>query len=514
MARQRRSAGTVTWQPRAAPFGSRVRRSDRPPGPSPDAQRGTASSQRWLVLVCISMAQMMVALDATVINIALPSAQGALHATNAERQWVITAYTLALAGLLLLGGRLADTLGRRRTFLVGLVGFAGASAAGGAAPSFAALLVTRAAQGAFAALLMPTALSLLALTFTESEERAKAFAVFGAIAGTGGAMGLLLGGALTEYLSWRWCLYINVPIALAALLLGYRVLPSAPAARGPRIDIAGALLVAAGLVALVYGLSDAASKGWSSAIALSSLAAGVVLLSFFLRLESRVKNPLVPLRILFERNRGGACLAVGLTVVGMYGVFLLLTYDFQTVLHYSPVQAGIAFLPMSAAVLVSSTTISRRLLPRVPPRVLMVPGLLLAAAGMATLTLLQPGSSYVAHVLPGELLLGLGMGALFVPAFSTATVGVGPREAGVASALANTSQQVGASLGTALLNTVATTATAAYLATHLSSGNQHAQALVHGYATAAGWAAGILLLAAVVVGALVTTGRPELPASA
>jgi EmrB/QacA subfamily drug resistance transporter len=514
MARQRRSAGSVTSPPRAAPFGSGVRRSDRPPAPSPDAQRGTASSQRWLVLVCISMAQMMVALDATVINIALPSAQGALHATNAERQWVITAYTLALAGLLLLGGRLADTLGRRRTFLVGLVGFAGASAAGGAAPSFAVLLVTRAAQGAFAALLMPTALSLLALTFTESDERAKAFAVFGAIAGTGGAMGLLLGGALTEYLSWRWCLYINVPIALAALLLGYRVLPSAPAARGPRIDFAGALLVAAGLVALVYGLSDAASKGWSSAIALSSLVAGVVLLSLFLRLESRVKNPLVPLRILFERNRGGACLAVGLTVVGMYGVFLLLTYDFQTVLHYSPVQAGIAFLPMSAAVLVSSTTISRRLLPRVPPRVLMVPGLLLAAAGMATLTLLQPGSSYVAHVLPGELLLGLGMGALFVPAFSTATVGVGPREAGVASALANTSQQVGASLGTALLNTVATTATAAYLATHLSSGNQHAEALVHGYATAAGWAAGILFLAAVVVGALVNIGRPELPSSA
>jgi hypothetical protein len=322
-------------------------------------------------------------------------------------------------------------------------------------------------------------------------------------------VGLLLGGVLTEYASWRWCLYVNVPIALAALLLGYRVLPSVSAARGSRIDFSGALLVAAGLVALVYGLSEAASNGWSSVIAVTSLVAGAVLLGVFLRLESRVKNPLVPPRILFERNRGGSCLAVGLTVVGLYGVFLLLTYDFQVVLGYSPVRAGIAFLPMSAAVFASSTTISRQLLPRVRPRALIVPGLLLAAAGMATLTLLQAGSSYVTHVLPGELLLGLGIGAVFVPAFSTATLGVGPAEAGVASALANTSQQVGASLGTALLNTVATTATAAYLATHMGSGNQHTRALVHGYATAAGWAAGILLVAALAVGALVNAGRPE-----
>jgi EmrB/QacA subfamily drug resistance transporter len=473
-----------------------------PPGLS-RSQDGAESSRRWLVLVCVSIAQMMVALDATVINIALPSAQRALHATSAERQWVITAYTLALAGLLLAGGRLADTLGRRRTFLVGLAGFAAASAAGGAAPSFTALIVTRAAQGAFAALLLPTALSLLAVTFTQGEERAKAFAVFGAIAGTGGVIGLFLGGALTQYLSWRWCLYINVPIAVAAFALGSSVLPRAPAVRGQRIDLAGALAVSAGLVAVVYGLAEAASKGWSASVTVGALAAGAILITVFVIVEARVKDPLVPLPILAERNRGGSCLAIGLTVIAMYGMFLLLTYEFQVVLGYSPVRAGVAFLPMSAAVMTSSTIISRGLLPKVPPRMLMVPGLLLAAAGMATLALLKVNASYLSAVLPAELLVGLGVGAVFVPAFSTATVGVSPRQAGVASALANTFQQVGASVGTALLNTIATSATAAYLATHLHTPSPFTHALVHGYATAAGWAAGILAAAAMVVGLLV-----------
>lgn len=475
---------------------------------------GTAwGSRRWAVLVVVSLAQMMVALDATVINIALPSAQRALHASDAERQWVVTAYTLALAGLLLLGGRLADRLGRRRTFLAGLTGFAAASAAGGAAPDFGTLLATRAAQGAFAALLTPTALSLLALTFTQTRQRARAFAVFGAIAGTGGAVGLLLGGTLTEYANWRWCLYLNVPIALAALALGRRVLPAAPASRGVRVDLAGALLVAAGLAALVYGLSEAAVKGWGSASTAGPLAAGAGLLGLFVFAESRADDPLLPLRLLAERNRGGSCLAIGFTVIALYGLFLLLTYDFQVVLHYSPARAGIAFLPMSAAVLASSTTLSRTLLPKVPPRLLMVPGLLLAAAGLATFVFLRADSAYFTGVLPGELLLGLGVGAVFVPAFSTATTGVGPSDAGVASALANTSQQVGASLGTALLNTMAASATAAYLTAHPAPAARRAQALVHGYATAAGWAAAILLVAALAAGVLINTGRPAITSS-
>ena len=471
------------------------------------------SSRRWLALVCISGAQLMVALDATVINIALPSAQRGLHISIPERQWVVTAYTLAFGGLLLLGGRLADTLGRRRTFLIGLAGFASASAFGGAARSFGWLLAARGAQGAFAALLAPTALSLLAITFVEARERAKAFAVSGAIAGTGGALGLLLGGVLTEYVQWRWCLFINVPIAAAAFVAASRVLPNVPGRRSTRLDLPGALLVTAGLVSGVYGLSEAATKGWSSTITLAALSLGAVLLAGFVEVEATTGDPLLPLRIPGDRNRGGASLAVGLSVVALYGLFLLLTYDFQVVLGYSPAKAGLAFLPMSAAVMISSTTISRALLPRVAPRALMVPGLLLGAGGMAVLTHLQPGGAYTAYALPAEILLGLGMGAVFVPAFSTATTGVDQREAGVASAVANTAQQMGASLGTALLNTVAATATAGYLATHLlgsgtPSGETIRAGLVHGYATAAGWAAAVLVAAAMTVGLLVTAPRP------
>jgi EmrB/QacA subfamily drug resistance transporter len=460
----------------------------------------------------------MVALDATVINIALPSAQRGLHITVTERQWVVTAYTLAFGGLLLLGGRLADTLGRRSTFLIGLAGFAAASAAGGAARSFGWLLAARGAQGAFAALLAPTALSLLAVTFVETRERAKAFAVFGAIAGTGGALGLLLGGILTEYVQWRWCLFINVPIALAAFVAGSRVLPAVPGRKNSRLDVPGALLVSTGLVSIVYGLSEAATRGWTSAVTLAALMLGALLLVGFVVVESTTADPLLPLRIPGDRNRGGASLAIGLSVVALYGLFLLLSYDFQVVLGYSPARAGLAFLPLSAAVMVSSTTISRILLPRVSPRSLMVPGLLVGAAGMAILTRLPPDGGFMAYALPAELLLGLGMGAVFVPAFSTATSGVDHREAGVASAVANTAQQMGASLGTALLNTIAATATAAYLATHVigsrpglgGSGETVRAGLVHGYATASGWAAATLVVAAVIVGLLVnaTPRRP------
>jgi len=376
------------------------------------------------------------------------------------------------------------------------------------------LLCARAAQGAFAALLTPTALSLLTLTFTQVRERAKAFAVFGAIAGTGGAAGLLLDGILTEYLQWRWCLFVNVPIAVAALMAGRRVLPDAPRQRGSRLDLPGVLLVTGGLVALVYGFSEAATKGWSSPVTLGALAAGLGLLGVLGIVESRVSDPLLPLRILADRNRGGSYLGIGLAVIAMYGLFLLLTFDFQVVLGYSPARAGLAFLPLSAAVLVSSTTVARALLPQVPPRLLIVPGLVLAAAGMATLTGLGVQASYVTHVLPAELLLGFGLGAVFVPAFSTATAGVGPREAGVASAVANTAQQVGASLGTALLNTIAAAATASYLATRIRGGPGAAAALVHGYTVAASWPAGILVAAALVVGLLVNAGPPRHQAAA
>jgi hypothetical protein len=301
-------------------------------------------------------------------------------------------------------------------------------------------------------------------------------------------------------------LYINVPIAAAAFILGQRVLPVIPGRRGLPIDIPGVLLVTSGLVALVFGLSEAATSGWWSARTLAALTIGVALLAAFGVVESRVRFPLLPLRIPAERNRGGSYLGIGLAVVAMSGLFLLLTYDFQAVLGYSPARAGIAFLPLSAAVMVSSTTISRALLPKVPPRLLMAPGLTLGALGLALLTGMDVHGSYVDHILPAEILLGLGMGAVFVPAFSTATTGVRAAEAGVASAVANTAQQIGASLGTALLNTVAASATAAYLA---DRHHTEAAGLVHGYATAAGWAAAILLAAAVIVAVLVNAGRPS-----
>lgn len=487
-----------------------------PQGGGGDVRHGDAAvSRRWLALVFVSMAQMMVALDATVINIALPSAQRSLHISDADRAWVVTAYTLAFGGLLLVGGRVADALGRKRAFVVGLVGFAAASAAGGAAPGFGTLVAARGAQGAFAAVLAPTALSVLAVSFTEPRERAKAFAVFGAIAGTGGAIGLLLGGMLTEYVEWRWCLFVNVFIALGALAGSLAVLEDRPAAGGrQRFDAPGAALVTTGLVAVVYGLSQAASKGWGSASFVGPAAVGAGLLAAFLVVEGRVGEPLLPLRILRDRDRAGIYLAIALTVLGMYGLFLLLTYDFQVVLGYSPARAGVAFLPLSAAVMLSSTVLARRLLPRVPPRALVVPGLALAAAGMATLTRLHVDSGYAARVLPAELLIGLGMGLVFVPAFSTATARVVPRDAGVASAMVNTAQQIGASLGTALLNTVVAGTTASYLAVHVGGrpARAHAAAaLVHGYATAAGWAAVILLAAALAAGLLITAPVPAGP---
>ncbi|MBM9510227.1 MFS transporter [Actinacidiphila acididurans] len=470
--------------------------------------------RRWKALVFISLAQLMVVLDATIVNIALPSAQHDLGISDANKQWVITAYALAFGGLLLFGGRVADLWGRKRTFTLGLIGFALASAVGGAAGNQAMLLSARAAQGLFGALLAPSALSLLAVTFTDAKERAKAFGVFGAIAGGGGAVGLLLGGVLTEYLNWRWTFFANIPFAAIAVLGAYFVIREPEGGRNSSpLDIPGVILSTLGLVSLVYGFTRAETNGWSSASTIGLFVASGVLLAAFALVESRVKAPLLPMRVVTERNRGGTYLSLGLAIIGLFGVFLFLTYYLQIVQGYSAVKTGLAFLPMVTAFVVGSTQIGARLVTRLPARALMAPGFAAAAVAMLLLTRIQVGSSYAGVILPGLILLGLGLGTAFMPALSLATQGVQPRDAGVASAMVNTSQQVGGAIGTALLNTIAASATTSYLAAHTAAaaGGQkllQAQGLVHGYSHAIWWAVGIEAVASLIALTAINGGRP------
>ncbi len=468
---------------------------------------------RWKALAFIALAQLMVVLDATIVNIALPSAQTDLGISEGNKQWVITAYALAFGGLLLFGGRIADLWGRKRTFVVGLLGFAAASALGGAATGQAMMFGSRALQGVFGALLAPAALSLLAVMFTDAKERAKAFGIYGAIAGGGGAVGLILGGFLTEYLNWRWTFFVNIPFAVLAAAGAYFVIrePAGGRNRSP-LDVPGVVLSTLGLVSLVYGFTRAESAGWSDSLTIGAfVAAGVLLLAFVLT-ESKVRSPLLPLRVLTDRNRGGVYLSLGLAIIAMFGLFLFLTYYLQVVQGFSPVKTGFAFLPMIAGMITGSTQIGARLMTRVPPRLLMGPGFLVAAVGMLLLTQLDIDTSYAGVILPAQLLLGLGMGTAFMPAMSLATHGIEPRDAGVASAMVNTSQQVGGAIGTALLNTIAAGATTAYIADHAAGAGDpqllQLQAMVSGFAAAIWWAVGILVAASVIAVTFINTGRP------
>ncbi|MFC3500154.1 MFS transporter [Micromonospora krabiensis] len=468
-----------------------------------------ANPRRWLALIFISLAQLMVALDATVVNIALPSAQHELGFSDGNRQWVITAYTLAFGGLLLFGGRLADIVGRKRIFLLGLLGFAAASALGGVATNTGTLLAARALQGVFAALLAPAALALLSVTFTEAKERARAYGVFGAIAAAGGGVGLILGGVLTEYLDWRWALFINVPFALAAATGAIPTVRDAVGVRRrDRLDIPGVALATTGLIALVYGFTRAESDGWGAGWTLGSFLASAALLLAFVLVETRVPNPLLPLRVLTDRTRAGVYLSTGLSMVGMFGLFLFLTYYLQVVQAWSPVRTGLGFLPLIIAMIIGPTLIGARLSHRVSPRALMAASFLISAIGLLMLTRMTVDSSYAALLLPSQVLLGLGTGTAFLPALSLATHGLRAHDAGIASAMINTSQQIGASIGTALLNTVAASATAGWLLDHANGPATNSQAIVHGYATAVWWAVGILVVAALVALTLVRV-RPQ-----
>ncbi|MFI5998426.1 MFS transporter [Streptomyces sp. NPDC051362] len=480
---------------------------------SQTVDHNTPDANRWKALAFIAMAQLLVVLDATIVNIALPSAQHALGISEANKQWVITAYALAFGGLLLFGGRLADLWGRKRTFILGLCGFALASALGGAATNQVVLLSARAAQGVFGALLAPAALSLLAVLFTDSKERAKAFGIYGAIAGAGGAVGLLLGGVLTEYLNWRWTFFVNIPFAAVAALGAYFVVrePEGGHNRAP-LDIPGVLLSTLGLVALVYGFTRAETNGWSDGSTIGLFVAAGVLLIAFAVVESKVKAPLLPLRVIMNRTRGGIYLSLGLAIIGMFGVFLFLTFYLQIVQGYSAIKTGFAFLPMVVGFVVGSTQIGARLATRVPARMLMAPGFGLSVIGMLLLTQLKVDSSYAALIGPALALAGIGMGTAFMPAMSLATYGVEAQDAGVASAMVNTSQQVGGAIGTALLNTVAASATASYLADHAAGASDQkllqAKGLVHGYAHATWWAVGIQALAALIALTFINVGRP------
>ena len=323
--------------------------------------------KRWLILGVIALAQLMVVLDATIVNIALPSAQADLGFSDDSRQWVITAYALAFGSLLLLGGRISDLIGRKWTFITGLLGFAGASALAGAAQSFEVLIGARALQGAFGALLAPAALSILTTTFTNPTERGKAFGVYGALAGSGAAVGLLLGGVLTEAFSWRATMYVNLAFALPAAAAGWALLVNQRPAVRARIDVPGAIVATAGLFALVFGFTMAEQEGWGAPVTIALLAGSVVALVGFVLIERRVSNPLLPLRVVADRNRGGAFLAVGLSGIAMFGVFLFLTFFLQENLGFSPIQAGLAFLPMVAMIMPASAISSSRLLPRFGP---------------------------------------------------------------------------------------------------------------------------------------------------
>jgi MFS family permease len=370
------------------------------------------------------------------------------------------------------------------------------------------LFGARALQGAFAAIMAPAALSLLTVAFTEPKERARAFAVYGGIAGAGAAIGLILGGVLTEFASWRWTLLINVPIAIVAAVAAFRYVSESRASANHGYDLPGAVTVTGGLLALVYGFTKAGTDGWGSSTTVTLFAVAAVLLVAFVLIEQRAAHPLLPLRVVIDRNRGGSFLASLLVGTAMLGTFLSLTYYFQGTLHYSALKTGFAFVPFSLGI-ISGATAASRLLPRFGPRALLTGGLLMATAGLVLFSTLDVHSAYVSTVLPAEVIVSLGMGLSFVAMSSTALLGVSPEDAGVASALVNSTQQTGSSMGAALINTIATSATVTYVAAHGTSPEVLTAGAIHGYTTAFTFSAVVLAVAAAAAFTLIRRARPS-----
>jgi EmrB/QacA subfamily drug resistance transporter len=475
------------------------------------ADTAADTARRWWILAVICLAQLMDVLDITIVNIALPSAQRDLSFSVGDRQWIVTAYSLAFGSLLLLSGRISDLVGRRVMFLAGLVLFGGASALGGAAPSFAVLVTARAVQGAAGAMLAPAALSLLSTTFTQAKDRATAFAVFGGISGSGAATGMLLGGVLTQFLSWRFTLFVNVAISAVALAGAIILIPRKQQA-GPRpsLDLPGALLVCAGLFGLVYGFASVESHPWSAPGSWGFLAGGAVLLAAFAWWQTRASHPLLPLRVILDRTRGGSNLAIFIGGIGLFGAFLFLNYYLQGILRYSPVMTGLAFLPMVATLVIAGGVCTTQLYPRIGARLPVAAGMLIAAGAMIWLTRIGPHSTYAASILGPLLVFGTGIGATIAPAMNAGTTGVQPRDAGIASATVNTAQQIGGSIGTALLNSLAAAALARYL-TGKDTASQIVQtnAAVHSYSVAFWCSSAIFIIGAVVCGLILPAGKPE-----
>ena len=470
---------------------------------SPSTQRIVSTKRRWLILSILALTQLVVVLDSTIVNIALPQAQQALGLSDSQRQWVVTAYALAFGALLLLGGRIADFWGRKRAYLVGMIGFGLSSAFGGFAQSGTELIVARGLQGAFAALMAPAALALLTMTFPRGRERNTAFAVFGSVAGAGAAIGLVLGGILTEFADWRWCLWVNVPVAVAAVIAGTVYMSESKAAGDNRYDVFGTITVVLGLGSLVYGFT-LAENGWAEPSTIGFLAAGLGLLTLFVWIESRIDHPLLPLRVVLNRVRGGTFLVQAVAGSVIIGAVLFLVFHLQIVLGFGPLEAGLATLPLSLTILLVAP-IGTKMLSSVGPRPLMIVGPLCAAAALFYLSRITVGGNYLVEVLPGLIALGIGMALLFVTLQNLALVGVEPRDAGAASATSNASLQIGGSVGLSIFTTLYANAVQA---TPVEGAADQLTALVNGY-SAAFVGAAIAMLAASVLSAFLVRGSKE-----
>jgi EmrB/QacA subfamily drug resistance transporter len=455
----------------------------------------------------------MIGLDLTVMNVALPSAQKALDFSNTDRQWIVTAYALSFGSLMMFCGRLSDLIGRKQTFVTGLVGFAVASAVGGASTNFEMLVTARACQGAFAAMLSPVSIALLTTTFTDPKERAKAFGVFSGIVASASGLGLIIGGALTSNLNWRWCMYVNLLLA-GVSLVGAQSLQREPKA-GAKMDVPGVILASGGMFSIVFGLSNA-HEGWGNAATWGFIVLGLALLVAFSAWQTRAASPLLPPRIVLDRTRGATYFTVLVVGVGLFGVLMFLVYYMQTDRGYSAIKSGFALLPMLVITPVGTGISATKLLPKFGPRLPISGGLLISAAGMALLAQIGPNSGYATNLLGPLVLVGIGMGLIYGAALSAGTNGVAPQEAGIASALISTGQQLGGAIGVALLSTIAATGAANWLSSNVQGAPSLAQvslASIHGDIRVFWWCTAIFALGVVVSAVLLRRGPLPTPAA-